>query len=444
MAAAAILSGCDKHDTPPVKDVEVTETVTVSPDGVKTVESEIAVVPENFKDTDIAASVNGNQITWKELNDKVNAIIAASAKSPRPIPEDKIEEARDYFRKQLIEQFISVNMFRDEAKRLNLTVTDATREEAIKKINENIAQREPGKTIEQVFEEYPMGAETARKDFEDQLLIEELFKKEVTEKAQVSDEEVKQRVDEATVIAEEANKKFADAEKLIKDGTPFEDVVKDFSVVKDELKLPKEQLSKIDPAVAEAVTKLEPGKISEKIESKNGLAIVKLVKTVPAIDKAAAKAKIEEIREKIVNGGDFAALAAEYSTCPSGKKGGDLGTFSRGQMVPEFDKAAFEQEIGVVGPVIETQFGYHIVKVTEKKSAGDPPAETVTASHILVGEAPESVDLYLLLVPSQPVPTADSIREEIKMQKSRATAETFREDVRKRTTITAIYPELAK
>lgn len=79
---------------------------------------------------------------------------------------------------------------------------------------------------------------------------------------------------------------------------------------------------------------------------------------------AEAKAKAEEIRAKIAAGGDFAALAkAESADSGSAANGGDLGSFGHGQMVPEFEQAAFAAKAGEVTPVVKTQFGYHIIKV---------------------------------------------------------------------------------
>jgi len=76
------------------------------------------------------------------------------------------------------------------------------------------------------------------------------------------------------------------------------------------------------------------------------------------------------IEQKLKAGGDFAALAKQYSTDPSSKdKGGELGFFSKGQMVPAFQAAAFSQKIGVVGPPVKSPFGYHIIVVEEKKPA---------------------------------------------------------------------------
>ena len=74
-----------------------------------------------------------------------------------------------------------------------------------------------------------------------------------------------------------------------------------------------------------------------------------------------------QIMKRLTDGEEFAAVAKRFSSCPSGKSGGDLGWFGKGMMVPEFEKIAFEEEVGkVVGPV-KTQFGYHVIKVTGKK-----------------------------------------------------------------------------
>ncbi len=82
-----------------------------------------------------------------------------------------------------------------------------------------------------------------------------------------------------------------------------------------------------------------------------------------------AKAKIEGLLKQIKDGADFAELAKANSVCPSSAKGGDLNFFGKGQMVPEFEKAAFDLQPGQVSDVVKTQFGYHIIKVTDKKDA---------------------------------------------------------------------------
>ena len=77
--------------------------------------------------------------------------------------------------------------------------------------------------------------------------------------------------------------------------------------------------------------------------------------------KQEALEQIRRIKQQLDGGGDFAKLASEQSDCPSGRSGGDLGNFGRGQMVPEFEQAAFALEVGGSSDVIETPFGYHLI-----------------------------------------------------------------------------------
>jgi peptidyl-prolyl cis-trans isomerase C len=82
--------------------------------------------------------------------------------------------------------------------------------------------------------------------------------------------------------------------------------------------------------------------------------------------KAEKLGKIENLRKQLIAGSDFAELAKKNSDCPSKNNGGDLGTFRRGEMVKPFEEAAFSQEKNVIGPVVETDFGYHIIQVLDR------------------------------------------------------------------------------
>ena len=73
-----------------------------------------------------------------------------------------------------------------------------------------------------------------------------------------------------------------------------------------------------------------------------------------------------DLKAKIEGGEDFAAVAAEHSQCPSGAKGGDLGEFGPGQMVPEFDQVVFSADVGSLQGPVQTQFGFHLLEVTSR------------------------------------------------------------------------------
>lgn len=80
-----------------------------------------------------------------------------------------------------------------------------------------------------------------------------------------------------------------------------------------------------------------------------------------------SKAEADLIKSKLDNGECFETLAKKYSKCPSGENGGDLGYFERGQMVKEFEDTAFALPVGKVSSPIQTQFGWHLIKVYNKK-----------------------------------------------------------------------------
>jgi peptidyl-prolyl cis-trans isomerase C len=89
--------------------------------------------------------------------------------------------------------------------------------------------------------------------------------------------------------------------------------------------------------------------------------------------------KAEEIAEALKGDKSFEEAAKEYSSCPSSQNGGDLGNFTRGKMVPEFENAAFALDVDQVSGVVQTQFGFHIIKVTEKQDATQKTFEDAKA-----------------------------------------------------------------
>ncbi len=74
----------------------------------------------------------------------------------------------------------------------------------------------------------------------------------------------------------------------------------------------------------------------------------------------------DRLKDQIESGSDFAEIAKEHSECPSGKSGGDLGEFSPGRMVKEFDQVVFKEEVGKVHGPVKTDFGYHLIEITNR------------------------------------------------------------------------------
>lgn len=106
--------------------------------------------------------------------------------------------------------------------------------------------------------------------------------------------------------------------------------------------------------------------------------LIKVTRTASEEERTKARKQAEDLLKRLKAGEDFAKLAAEYSEDPgSKKKGGDLGFFPRGMMAPEFETAAFSLEPGAMSDVVETDFGYHIIKVEEKKPASVQPYQDV-------------------------------------------------------------------
>lgn len=116
-------------------------------------------------------------------------------------------------------------------------------------------------------------------------------------------------------------------------------------------------------------------------------------------DKKKAEKKIQDILARVKKGESFEALAGEHSDCPSSERGGDLGYFSKDRMVAPFADAAFALKPGEVSGVVETQFGYHIIKVTDRKEAGLTPYEEVSErieQHLEQEKMSKGKDEYIL------------------------------------------------
>jgi peptidyl-prolyl cis-trans isomerase C len=206
-------------------------------------------------------------------------------------------------------------------------------------------------------------------------LIMETF---AEKKLKVSKDEVKEKM-------EEMKSRFPDEKDFISSLAQQGKTVKELEEkIEEGLKIRKviESLTdaslKISDAEVKAAYDDQAQKFTREEEVEARHILIKVDKDASKKDKEDTKKKLEDLRKKIIDGEDFAKLAAENSGCPSGKRaGGSLGFFGKGKMVPAFDKAAFSLEKGKVSEVIETSFGYHIIEVTGKHDKGKIPFEEV-------------------------------------------------------------------
>jgi peptidyl-prolyl cis-trans isomerase SurA len=105
-----------------------------------------------------------------------------------------------------------------------------------------------------------------------------------------------------------------------------------------------------------------------------------------------ARVRADSVRTAIAKGASFGDMARKYSDDPSGKTGGDLHTFGRGEMVPEFEEVAFQLKPMELSPLVRTRFGYHIIQTLEHTAATDSTPESVHARHILFQVKPTPAD----------------------------------------------------
>ena len=283
--------------------------------------------PSTADPKEVVVSIGDAKLTRGEIDAEVNKFIEMqtarmSPEQVKQIPPDVIERSRGQIAELYKQRFITKTLLANEAAKKGLSVTDADVTAFLNDIIKSFTGR-PGApaTPEEFLEKHPMGAERVRAEIKTEVLVKKLVEKEIEPTIVVDQEEVKKQYNTiVSNIAEQA-----------KAPTP-------------------EQVH-----ASHILIKTDEGKTDEAAK-----------KEIDALHAQLKDLKGEALSKK------FAELAKEKSDCPSKNKGGDLGTFGHGQMVPEFDKAAFEQEIGKIYAPVKTSFGWHLILVTEKIPAKTP------------------------------------------------------------------------
>ena len=310
-----------------------------------------------------------------------------------------------------------------------------------------LTEARAGMSFADILKSSPMGEEETLKIAERTWLVNKMIEEQVVGKIVVTDDEVKaetEKIEANRALVKEEMEGYA---KAIAEGTStIENLAKANSLIAEPQEFP---LAQMPAEMKKILTETPLGQVTAVTEIPGAIGLFKVLERDDGTDTAKAveeaKAKIEAARQRVLGGEDFAAVAREVSDCPSGKRdGGNLGEFGRGMMVPEFEKAAFEQPVGEVGPVIETSFGWHIVKVT----ARDDAAGKVTASHILVmrPEGGAKAKAVALVKQYPAVMPPELIRNQLRGLRQRdAVAKFFNEQKAAAGGVTCpLYPELAK
>ncbi len=263
---------------------------------------------------DIAVTVNGTVIRESQVLALIQPTLDVLSRSSSQMPPAMLDGYKKQIRQQAVEQLVATTLLDEKVKEAKIAVTD---EQVLSKITEELSALKPPISLE----EYKKKLVENSMDFEQQKQLKQrsmcylkLLEPYWAGKVNVSEDDAKKYYDQN-------QKQFLNPEQV--------------------------RASHI---------------------------LVSAKKTDPNETKAKARAKIEALLAKIKAGADFAELArTDSNDIGSAKNGGDLDFFSKGEMVEAFDKVAFELKPGQTSDIVETEYGYHIIKVTDRKDA-----ETVT------------------------------------------------------------------
>lgn len=221
------------------------------------------------------------------------------------VPADRLKQITENIRKQVINDFTVRTLLTNEVNRLNISVSDSEVTDAVNRLKGSLPK---GMTIEDFMTKNNMNKEKMQEEIRFGIKVNKMVLSQISGKIKPTDKEI---------------------DKFYKKN-------------KDKFKTP-ESVHVRHILVAKAAGDDDKVKVEKK-------------------------AKAEEMRKQLVAGTDFAELAKKNSDCPSRQSGGDLGVFTRGDMVKPFEDAAFSQEVNAIGPVVETEFGYHIIQVLERNA----------------------------------------------------------------------------
>lgn len=263
--------------------------------------------------TSVVATVDGVSLTGADMEKEMQGIMMQIRQ--RGVPPEQVSQMMPRLRQQTVANLVNKTLLLQAVKAKKVVVG----EDEIKKATDDILKNAPpGETLESALKQAGITTEQFKAQLTEGLSIQKLIADETKSGSDVTDADLKKYYDENP-----------------------------------------EQFKKAETASARHI----------------------LIKTEDGADEAKkteARKKAEGVRERLVKGEDFAKVCAETSDDPGSKNNGGLyENFPKGQMVPPFENACFTQKIGDIGPLVETTFGFHIIKVEKRSEAGTTPLDEV-------------------------------------------------------------------
>jgi len=286
------------------------------------------------------ATVNGEPIMLSEYEKNLTPILDQFHKAA-PQSEQTPEHVDD-IKKRVLDQMIDDRLLVQQAKKENIHVSQLEVDDGVKKVRSRFQTEDE---FNQELQKEGMNFDEFRKHIQEQLMTIKLIDQDVKAKVpQPSDSDVKDLYNTVQAII--------DDKPIPGSHTPSE----------------IEELKNLARAVQH--------RFGERVRARHIL--IRVAPNASKQEKDAALDKIKDIQRRLKKGEDFGDLAKKYSEDPGSKDhGGELPPFSRGDMVPPFEKAAFSLNVGETSDIVQTDYGYHIIQVLEKKAATKPTFDDV-------------------------------------------------------------------
>ncbi len=356
----------------------------------------------------VVAVVNKQAITYNELKERVKSVSRQMNAQKIPLPDEAVLE------NQVLERVVSEQVLLQLAQDTGIRVDDVQLDRMLDRIAQQNNMTVP--QFRQALSKDGIDFKQFREEIRNEVIISRLRDREVDSKVTVSDAEIENQIklqdtqkessqeyqiahillqipenatpEQIAQLRDKADKAAAE----IKKGANFAQVAASYSESPDALQggdLGWRPAGRIPGLFLEQVEKLKSGEVSPVIKSAKGFHIVKLidkrkkeeqvvvaqthtehilVRTTEVVSEQDAKQLIERVQDRLRQGAAFEDMARQYSEDGSAAKGGDLGWINPGDTVPEFEQAMDALQPGQVSAPIKTQFGWHLIKVLERRN----------------------------------------------------------------------------